>query len=266
MAGTTTPDGGGRQAALEARDITRSLPLGKERIDILYGITFRIAPGEFVAIIGPSGSGKSTLLGIIAGLDAPSGGQILVDGVDITRMSEARLAGIRNQKIGMVFQAFNLIPTLTARENVEVPLHVGRHPGSPAERAAAMLDLVGLGHRLDHKPNQLSGGEQQRVAIARALATDPAIVVMDEPTGNLDATNAANILGLIRDLRQRTGTTFIIATHDPTVAAAAERVIRLFDGRVVADGTPAAVGVSEAAAVAREAQALAASAREDGGR
>src|SRR5579884_2555520 len=131
---------------MDVRDITKSLPLGHERIEILKGISFSIMSGEFVSIVGPSGSGKSTLLGIIAGLDAPTGGQVLVDGVDITRMSEARLAGIRNQKIGMVFQAFNLIPTLTARENVEVPLHVGRHPGSPAERAAAMLDLVGLGH------------------------------------------------------------------------------------------------------------------------
>lgn len=240
--------GGQSHAALEAREITRSLPLGKERIDILHGLTFRITPGEFVAIVGPSGSGKSTLLGIIAGLDSPSSGQVLVDGIDITRMSEAQLASIRNQKIGMVFQAFNLIPTLTAQENVEVPLHVGKHPGSPATRARKMLELVGLGHRLDHRPNQLSGGEQQRVAIARALATGPAIVIADEPTGNLDAKNSANVLDLIRELRARTGTTFIIATHDPTVAASAERVIRLFDGRIVGDGTPTEVGISEAAA------------------
>jgi putative ABC transport system ATP-binding protein len=235
-------------AALEARDITRSLPLGRERIDILHGISFRIEKGEFVAIIGPSGSGKSTVLGIIAGLDSPTSGEVLVDGVDITRMSEAQLATIRNQKIGMVFQAFNLIPTLTARENVEVPLYVGKHPGLPSERAKDVLDLVGLSHRLDHRPNQLSGGEQQRVAIARALATNPAIVIADEPTGNLDAKSSANVLALIRDLRERTGTTFIIATHDPTVAASAERVIRIFDGRVVGDGTPQEVGFTELAA------------------
>ncbi len=240
-------------AALEARDVTRSLPLGRERIDILHGITFKITRGEFVAIIGPSGSGKSTVLGIIAGLDSPTGGQVLVDGVDITKMSEAQLATIRNQKIGMIFQAFNLIPTLTAQENVEVPLYVGKHEGSPASRAKEVLTLVGLGHRLDHRPNQLSGGEQQRVAIARALATNPAIVIADEPTGNLDAKSSANVLGLIRDLREQTGTTFIIATHDPSVAAAAERVIRIFDGRVVGDGTPEEVGISEAAAAEKAA-------------
>ncbi len=250
-------DGRGAPAALEAREITRSLPLGRERIDILHGISFRIERGEFVAIIGPSGSGKSTVLGIIAGLDSPSGGQVLVDGVDITAMSEAQLAKIRNRKIGMVFQAFNLIPTLTARENVEVPLYVGKHEGSPAERAQKALELVGLGHRLDHRPNQLSGGEQQRVAIARALATDPAIVIADEPTGNLDAKNSANVLELIRELRERTGTTFIIATHDPSVAAAAERVIRIYDGRVVGDGTPEEVGISEAAAAEKAAAGVA---------
>ncbi len=249
LARTTETIGmGGAPAALEARGITRSLPLGKERIDILHGLSFRIARGEFVALIGPSGSGKSTVLGIIAGLDSPTGGQVLVDGIDITRMSEGQLAAIRNQKIGMIFQAFNLIPTLTARENVEVPLYVGKHEGSPSARAKEVLELVGLGHRLDHRPTQLSGGEQQRVAIARALATRPAIVIADEPTGNLDAKNSANVLNLIRELRARTGTTFIIATHDPTVAAAAERVIRLYDGRVVGDGTPEEVGITEAAA------------------
>src|SRR5205807_6782570 len=134
----------------------------------------------FISIVGPSGSGKSTILGIIAGLDSTTSGQVLLDGVDITKMNESKLAGVRNAKIGMVYQAFNLIPTLTARENVEVPLYVGKHSGSPGERAREMLELVGLGHRFDHKPLELSGGEQQRVAIARALATDPAIVIMDE--------------------------------------------------------------------------------------
>ncbi|HEX6797369.1 MAG TPA: ABC transporter ATP-binding protein, partial [Ktedonobacterales bacterium] len=208
--------------ALEAIDVTKSLPLGRERIDILKGISLRIAHGEFVALIGPSGSGKSTLLGIIAGLDSPTSGRVLVDGVDITRMGEAGLASVRNRKIGMVFQAFNLIPTLTAQENVEVPLYVGKHPGSPSQRAKELLTLVGLGHRLANKPNQLSGGEQQRVAVARALATNPAIVIMDEPTGNLDQANSENVLRMIRDLRAATGTTFVIATHDPTVAAAAD--------------------------------------------
>ncbi len=222
-------------AALEAIDIRKSLPLGRERIDILKGISLRIEHGAFVAIVGPSGSGKSTLLGIIAGLDNPTSGQVFVDGVDITRMSEGKLAAVRNQKIGMVFQAFNLIPTLTAQENVEVPLYVGKHPGKPSERAKDLLTLVGLGHRLGNKPNQMSGGEQQRVAVARALATNPAIVIMDEPTGNLDKKNGDNVLQMIRDLRQATGTTFVIATHDPNVASSADRSIRIVDG-LVANG------------------------------
>ncbi len=219
-------------AALEALGVTKSLPLGRETVQILKGISFRIEHGEFVAIVGPSGSGKSTLLGIIAGLDNPTEGWVTLDGVDITRMSEAQLATIRNRKIGMVFQAFNLIPTLTAQENVEVPLYVGGHDGSPSARATEALALVGLAHRLRHRPNQLSGGEQQRVAIARALATRPAIVIADEPTGNLDQANGQTVLDLIRSLRDQTSTTFIIATHDPLVAGAADRAIRIVDGLV----------------------------------
>jgi putative ABC transport system ATP-binding protein len=217
---------------MDVRDITKSLPLGRERIDILKGISFQIMGGEFVSIMGPSGSGKSTLLGIIAGLDNPTSGQVLIDGIDITTMSEGKLASVRNNKIGMVFQAFNLIPTLTAQENVEVPLYVGKHQGFPSARAKELLDLVGLSHRLNHRPNQLSGGEQQRVAIARALATDPAFVLADEPTGNLDAKNSENVLKLIAYLRAETGKTFIIATHDLLVASHADRSIRLLDGTI----------------------------------
>jgi putative ABC transport system ATP-binding protein len=225
-------------AALEAIDVTKSLPLGREHINILKGVSLRIEHSEFVAIIGPSGSGKSTLLGLIAGLDNPTTGRVLIDGTDITRMPEGRLARVRNEKIGMVFQAFNLIPTLTAQENVEVPLYVGRHSGRPSDRAKELLALVGLSHRLGNKPNQLSGGEQQRVAVARALATRPAIVIMDEPTGNLDQTNSENVLSMIRELRTATGTTFIIATHDPNVAAAADRAIRIVDGQVAGEERP----------------------------
>jgi putative ABC transport system ATP-binding protein len=226
---------GSNTAALTAIEVRKSLPLGHERIDILKGISFQIQQGEFAALIGPSGSGKSTLLGLIAGLDNPTSGQVLVGGIDITRMSEARLAAIRNQKIGMVFQTFNLIPSLTAQENVEVPLYVGKHAGRPSARAQELLGLVGLSHRFGHRPNQLSGGEQQRVAIARALAANPAIVIMDEPTGNLDGKNGAKILELIGALRAQTGTTFLIATHDPHVASAAERTLSILDGLLVAD-------------------------------
>src|SRR5256714_742537 len=220
------------KVVMDVRDITKSLPLGREKIDILKGISFQIMSGEFVSIVGPSGSGKSTLLGIIAGLDNPTSGQVLIDGVDITRMSEGKLAVVRNNKIGMVFQAFNLIPTLTAQENVEVPLYVGKHKGVPSDRAKELLDLVGLTHRLKYRPNQFFGGEQQRVAIARSLATDPAFVIADEPTGNLDAKNGENILKLIAYLRQETGKTFIIATHDPVVASHADRAIRIVDGQI----------------------------------
>jgi putative ABC transport system ATP-binding protein len=236
--GQTTPQQAGpltKPAALEAVDIYKSLPLAGTRVEILRGISLRINHGEFVSIVGPSGSGKSTILGIIAGLDSPTSGRVLVDGVDITRMSEGQLARIRNEKIGMVFQAFNLIPTLTAQENVEAPLYVGKHPGSPSARARELLELVGLSHRLGNRPNQLSGGEQQRVAVARALATNPAIVIMDEPTGNLDKANGDNVLQMIRDLRGATGTTFIIATHDPNVAGSADRAIRIVDGLVATD-------------------------------
>jgi len=231
---TEAGDGPGPVPALEARGVERSLPLGGQMVEILRGVDLRILPGEFAALVGPSGSGKSTLLGVIAGLDRPSVGRVLVDGIDITDMPESRLALVRNAKIGMVFQAFNLIPTLTAQENVEVPLFVGDHPGSPAVRAREMLALVGLSHRTGHRPSQLSGGEQQRVAIARALATRPAIVIADEPTGNLDAATGERILELITEIRGRLGTTFLIATHDAVIARRAQRVLTIVDGRLTA--------------------------------
>jgi putative ABC transport system ATP-binding protein len=224
----------GSVPAVEAIDLTKTLPLDSLRIPILKGISLRIDRGEIVAILGPSGSGKSTLLGIIAGLDQPTTGRILIDGTDITRMSESRLAGTRNRKIGMVFQMYNLIPTLTAQENVEVPLYIGKRGIAPARAAAEMLGLVGMSHRAGNRPVQLSGGEQQRVAIARALVTHPALVIMDEPTGNLDRSNGDTVLALIQDLRERTGTTFVIASHDPVVAHAADRIISLVDGQLAA--------------------------------
>lgn len=230
-----TTASGASAAALETRDARKSLPLRRERVEILKGVSLRIEHGELVAIVGPSGSGKSTLLGIISGLDSPTSGQVFVDGVDITHMSEAKLARLRNRSIGMVFQAFNLIPTLTAQENVEMPLYAGKHPGRPSDRAKELLELVGLSHRLNNRPSQMSGGEQQRVAVARALAINPAIVIMDEPTGNLDRKNGETVLNMIRDLRGATGTTFVIATHDPNVAQAADRAIRIVDGQVATE-------------------------------
>lgn len=215
---------------MEISSITKRLPLGREQIDVLQGISFDIRRGEMLALVGPSGSGKSTLLGILAGLDNPTSGHIVLDGIDITQMSEGKLATVRNRKIGMVFQAYNLIATLTAQENVEIPLYVGKHPGLPSTRARELLDLVGLSHRLGHRPAQLSGGEQQRVAIARALAADPALIIADEPTGNLDVQNGQKLLNLIADLRTQTGKTFILATHDLAVATHADRVIHLVDG------------------------------------
>jgi putative ABC transport system ATP-binding protein len=219
--------------ALAATGVRRWLRLGRERIDVLRGVSFTVEPGEFVALIGPSGSGKSTLLGVIGGLDRPDDGQVVVAGLDITRMSEAELARVRNTRIGMVFQSYNLIPTLTAQENVELPLYVGSGPGSPARRSAALLEQVGLGHRRRHRPNQLSGGEQQRVAIARAMAAEPTVVIADEPTGNLDRASGERLLDLVAAIRRERGTTFLVATHDRDVAARADRQLRLEDGMLV---------------------------------
>jgi putative ABC transport system ATP-binding protein len=222
--------------ALEARNVWRWLELGRQQVEILRSVSFSVRRGEFVALLGPSGSGKSTLLGIIAGLDQPNRGAVHVEGVDITNMSEGELAQVRNRKIGMVFQAFNLIPTLTAQENVELPLSVGSHRGAASSRARALLEVVGLSHRRNHRPAQLSGGEQQRVAIARAMATDPAIVIADEPTGNLDASTGQEVLDLMEVLREVSGTTFLVATHDLGVASRADRQLRLVDG-TLAGGT-----------------------------
>ncbi|HET7076170.1 MAG TPA: ABC transporter ATP-binding protein [Chloroflexia bacterium] len=222
----------GSPYAVEATDLTRVLPLGADQVPVLNGVSLQIAPGEWVALTGPSGSGKSTLLGILAGLDTPTGGRICIDGVDITGMDERDLARIRNQKIGIVFQAFNLIPTLTAQENVEVPLYVrAAHRQAPAQ-AREMLERVGLGARRGHRPHQLSGGEQQRVAIARALVTEPALLLADEPTGNLDSATGAQVLDLFARLRADLGVTLIMATHDPAIAARAGRELHIVDGRL----------------------------------
>jgi len=219
-------------AAVEATDLTRALPLGQSLVSILNGVSLTIAPGEWVALTGPSGSGKSTLLGLIAGLDTPTSGRIVLDGLDITRLGESQLAAIRNQKVGVVFQSFNLIPSLTAQENVEVPLYVNPNRKRIRERASEMLERVGLGHRRGHQPHQLSGGEQQRVAIARALIAGPSLLVADEPTGNLDSQSGEQVLELFARLRAELHLTCVIATHDPAVAARAGRSLHLVDGRL----------------------------------
>jgi putative ABC transport system ATP-binding protein len=217
---------------IQVRDVTRALPLGSEQVQILRGVSFTIPRRAWIAITGPSGSGKSTLLGILAGLDTPSDGKVIVDGVDITHMEEGKLARFRSDKIGMVFQSFNLIPTLTALENVEVPLFASRSSTRSAARAARMLELVGLSDRLRHRPNQLSGGQQQRVAIARALVNEPPILIADEPTGNLDTTTGEAVLNLFDELRRELGLTLVIATHDPAVAARVDRIIHIVDGKL----------------------------------
>ncbi len=225
--------------AIAVKDLTRSLPLGSETVHILRGMSFTIERGEWVAVTGPSGAGKSTLLGILSGLDNPTGGTIAIDGIDITSMGENRLAKLRNEKVGIVFQSFNLIPTLTAQENVAAPLYVSSDRRNATQRAKEVLERVGLGSRMRHRPHQLSGGEQQRVAVARALVTRPPVLVADEPTGNLDSKTSAQILDLFAELHRDLGITLVVVTHDPTVAKRAQRVLHIVDG-VLAEPTASA--------------------------
>jgi putative ABC transport system ATP-binding protein len=219
---------------LIVRDLTKTYLSGGRPLTVLQDVSFRIAEGDFVAIIGPSGSGKTTLLGLLAGLDVASGGSVRLDGTDLGHLSEDERARLRRYKVGFVFQSYQLIPSLTAQENVQVPLEL-RGDGSAASRAAALLARVGLADRRHHFPSQLSGGEQQRVALARAFVHDPRILFADEPTGNLDAATGHSIIELMTELNRDLGTTLVLVTHDPEVAGRAQRVIRLADGRVVED-------------------------------
>ncbi|MDH5235763.1 MAG: ABC transporter ATP-binding protein [Gemmatimonadota bacterium] len=219
---------------LAARELTKEYQSGTARLAVLKDVTFDIPQGAFVAIVGPSGSGKTTLLGLLAGLDLPSRGTVHLDGADLTRLDEDARAKLRGEKVGFIFQSFQLIPTLTAQENVQVPLEL-RGDDDAAERARGLLTRVGLGDRRDHYPNQLSGGEQQRVAIARAFANQPRILFADEPTGNLDGTTGARIVELLDELNRESGATVVIVTHDLDLAGHAERIIRLADGAVVED-------------------------------
>jgi putative ABC transport system ATP-binding protein len=225
---------------IELRSVSKTVQSGSQPLTILHPLSLTVPRGQTLAIIGPSGSGKSTLLGLIAGLDAPSSGHILIDGVDITTLDEDRLAGLRGEKIGFIFQFFHLVPSLTALENILVPMEIaGRRDARP--RAQQLLDEVGLHDRGHHYPSQLSGGEQQRIAIARALANDPPLILADEPTGNLDTRNGRHILDLLLQAGRARAATLVIVTHDPSVAAIADAQLTLRDGRPVEESTTAAL-------------------------
>ena len=216
------------------RNLSMRLSSGGREVSILDDITLEVPAKQFLAIVGPSGSGKSTLLGLIAGMDAPTSGTIALDGRDITSLPEDELARLRREKVGYVFQSFHLIPTLTARENVAVPLELAGDPGADS-KADALLRAVGLEARGHHYPAQLSGGEQQRVAVARAFANRPAILLADEPTGNLDTATGQQIIDLLIRLNRDHGSTLVLVTHDQALAASADRVVRLLDGRIASD-------------------------------
>jgi putative ABC transport system ATP-binding protein len=230
-------------ARIQLRALTRRLPSGGRELTIVDRIDLSIAPGEFVAILGPSGSGKSTLLALMAGLDRPSEGEIMLDGHPIQNLSEDDLALLRRRMIGFVFQSFQLLGNLTARENVLLPLELAGARDARA-RADALLLAVGLGERGHHYPSQLSGGEQQRVALARAFGPKPPILLADEPTGNLDRATGEVVLETLQELRRETGTTLVLVTHDPEVAGLADRCIHLRDGRIEREERRAGAGVS----------------------
>jgi putative ABC transport system ATP-binding protein len=219
---------------IDASDVTLSLGSGAARVEILRGIALQVAKGESVALLGPSGSGKSSLMAVLSGLERASGGSIHVTGQDFTALDEDGLARARQGKIGIVLQAFHLLPTMTALENVAVPLELAGAEGA-FQTAKAELEAVGLGHRISHYPAQLSGGEQQRVAIARATAPRPELIFADEPTGNLDAATGSAILDLLFERQRDTGATLLVITHDPALAARCGRVLEMQDGRIVRD-------------------------------
>ena len=226
------------ETIIEITDITKVYGMGDVAVHALRGVDLQVTCGEFVGIMGPSGSGKSTLMNILGCLDRPSGGTYVLDGEDVSRLKKSELAGVRNRKIGFVFQSYNLLPRLTAVKNVMLPLlYNAQNHLSDAEchrRAISALEAVGLGDRTHHRPNELSGGQQQRVAIARALVNEPAMILADEPTGNLDSKSSLEILNLLRELHQG-GTTIVMVTHEPGIAEHAGRVIFLRDGRIVSD-------------------------------
>ena len=221
------------EVVVRAVGLARRFKMGNAFVDALRGVDLSIERGEFVALVGPSGSGKSTVLNLIGGLDRPTGGEVWIDGVELGTTDERTLTRHRREHVGFVFQTFNLLPRLTAKENVALPLMFSGVPRRERlDRARALLESVGLGQRLTHRPGQLSGGEQQRVAIARALVGHPALLLADEPTGNLDTTTGMEIMALLKDLNQERELTLLVVTHDPEVASFADRIVTLRDGRV----------------------------------
>ncbi len=220
--------------AVKTTDVTKEFSMGKIALRVLCGINLAIQRAEMVAIAGPSGSGKSTLLGLLGGLDTPTSGRVEIEDLDITNMRENQLADVRSARIGFVFQSYNLLPTLTAQENVALPAQFARQRRfKPMQRARELLEALGLGGRLDHRPARLSGGEQQRVAIARALVNRPAVILADEPTGNLDRASGEQVLEALQRMRDETSTTLVLVTHDASVAARADRILRIQDGQIV---------------------------------
>lgn len=221
------------EPVIRVRNMTKIYQIGDIEVPALRGVDLDVYPGEMVAIMGPSGSGKSTLMNMIGCLDSPSSGEYILDGQIVSELRDDDLAAVRNKKIGFVFQKYNLLPRANALENVELPLRYSNDISAMHERATAALQRVGLENRMTHKPNELSGGQQQRVAIARAIVNQPAIILADEPTGNLDTKSGQEILDLLKDLNLRLGTTVVIVTHDSHIAAQTQRTVRLLDGLVV---------------------------------